>query len=102
MFRRFIRYYRDNPQGYWFKRKIFGWGWMPVTWQGWAVIGLWLLAVTFFAGTLDENSSPREVAFMFFLPILFLTVLMIRICYKKGEKPGWQWGLPEEDKKRKE
>lgn len=102
MFRRFVNYYTDNPQGYWFKRKVFGWGWVPVTWQGWIVIGFWLLAVVLFARTVDENSSSREVAFTFILPILFLTMLMLRICYKKGEKPKWQWGLPEEDGRQKE
>ena len=28
---------------YWFKRRRFGWGWTPVTWQGW-------LTVAFFIG----------------------------------------------------
>ncbi|MCF7864956.1 MAG: hypothetical protein K9M11_00420 [Candidatus Pacebacteria bacterium] len=97
MFKRYINYYKDNPQGYWFKRKVFGWGWVPVTWQGWTVIAVWLLGVLAFAFTLDKNSPPREVAFTFILPILFLTIALIRICYKKGEEPGWRWGLPKND-----
>lgn len=97
MFKEFTQYCRDNPHGYWFKRKTFGWGWVPVTWQGWAVIGLWLVAVLLFAFTLNENSSPREVAFTFILPLVFLTGLLIRVCYKKGEKPRWQWGIPKKD-----
>jgi hypothetical protein len=30
---------------YWFPAKRYGWGWgPPVTWQGWAVLVVWLLA----------------------------------------------------------
>jgi hypothetical protein len=47
-----------------------------------------------FALTIDENSPPREAMFTFFLPMTLLTVALIRICYKKGEAPRWQWGLP--------
>ena len=28
-------WYRARP-GYWFRPKLFGWGAVPVTWQGWA------------------------------------------------------------------
>jgi len=76
----------------WFKRKLYGWGWTPVTWQGWLVIAVWLILVLFFALTIDENSPTREVVFTFILPIALLTFTLIRICYKKGEKPRWQWG----------
>ncbi|HZX50161.1 MAG TPA: hypothetical protein VFE94_03385 [Candidatus Paceibacterota bacterium] len=34
----YIAYAKDNPKGHWFKRKLFGWGWTPVTRQGWAVV----------------------------------------------------------------
>lgn len=95
MYKKYVDYLRDNTERYWFKRKVWGWGWVPATWQGWVVLGLWLTAVMFFALTLDENSPPREVMFTFVLPILLLTTTLIGICYKKGEKPRWQWGLPE-------
>lgn len=100
----YIRYAKDNPQHLWFKRKLFGWGWTPVTWQGWAVIGAYIVLVSAFAFTIDESSPAREVAFTFIMPILFLTALLIRICYIKGEKPRWQWGKDiskYEDKKSK-
>ncbi|RJR13001.1 hypothetical protein C4585_02705 [Candidatus Parcubacteria bacterium] len=95
MFEKLIAYMKDNPEGYWFKRRPYGWGWVPVKWQGWTVVGLWLAGVLAFAFTLDENSPPREVAFTFVLPLFFLTALLIRICYMKGEKPRWMWGIPE-------
>lgn len=97
MFKKYLDYVKDNPKHYWFKRKIWGWGWVPVTWQGWAVIGVWLAAIAFLASTLDKNAPPREVLLMFVLPVFLLMLLLIRICYTKGEKPKWQWGLPDTD-----
>lgn len=98
MFKKYFDYYKNNPEGYWFKRKVYGYGWVPVKWQGWVTIAIWLLLVIVFSLTIDESSPPREVIFTFVLPILFLTGLLIRICYKKGEKPRWQWGLEEKKK----
>lgn len=88
----YVRYAQDNPKNLWFKRKMFGWGWTPVTWQGWAVIAVYALAMIAFAFTIDENSPTREVFFTFIFPATLLTVLLIRICYRKGESPRWQWG----------
>ncbi len=81
----------------WFKRKQYGWGWYPVTWQGWAVTLGYMVLALLFGFTIDENSPAKEHVFTFFLPITLLTVTLIRICYKKGEKPRWQWG-PENKK----
>jgi hypothetical protein len=94
MFQKHLDYFRDNPKKLWFKRKLYGWWWVPVTWQGWAVLGAYILLMFAFALTIDENSPPREAMFTFFLPMTLLTVALIRICYKKGEAPRWQWGLP--------
>lgn len=99
MISEYLDYLKDNPEHLWFKRKIYGWGWTPATWQGWLVILIWLILVLFFAFTLDENSPPREIVFTFILPITLLTITLIRVCYKFGEKPKWQWGLPKDDKK---
>ncbi|OGZ04815.1 MAG: hypothetical protein A2845_05650 [Candidatus Lloydbacteria bacterium RIFCSPHIGHO2_01_FULL_49_22] len=93
MLKRYIEYLKDNPHGYWFKRKLFGWGWTPVTWQGWLAIVLYVAALLRLSLTLDENSSTRETFFNFMLPFVLLTVLLL-ICYRKGERPRWQWGIP--------
>jgi hypothetical protein len=93
MFKHYIDYIKDNPKHYWFKAKLYGWGWTPATWQGWVVLGSYIVLVLFFGLTLDPTSPPREVAFTFLIPVAFLTISLIRICYKTGEKPRWQWGL---------
>jgi len=94
VFQKYVEYIKDNPEKYWFKRKLFGWGWTPATWQGWLVTTIYAATVIAFVFTIDENSPPREVLFTGILPFIFLTILFIRIAYKKGEKPRWQWGFP--------
>ncbi|MEX1063733.1 MAG: hypothetical protein WD898_03095 [Candidatus Paceibacterota bacterium] len=96
-FRIYVRYIKDNPKHYWFKAKLFGWGWTPASWQGWAVTGVYLVSIIFFAFTIDEASPASEVFFTFVLPITLLTIALIRIAYKTGEKPRWQWGPPKND-----
>lgn len=97
MIQEHLTYIRDNPKGYWFKRKLYGWGWTPVTWQGWIVIFVYVALVFLFASNIDDTSPVREVIFTFILPVTALTIVLLRICYRKGEKPKWQWGLPKKD-----
>ncbi len=92
MFKKYIAYIKDNPEKLWFKRKLYGWGWTPATWQGWASTLLYVLLLVAFGLTLDETSPPNEIVFTFVLPIVLLTIAFIRLAYKKGEKPRWQWG----------
>lgn len=98
MIKEYLQYLKDNPEHLWFKRKLYGWGWTPATWQGWMVLLIWLVLVLFFAFTIDKNSSISEIIFTFILPIALLTVILIGICYKFGEKPRWQWGVSKEEK----
>lgn len=97
MIKEYIRHLKDNPEGYWFKRKLFGWGWVPVTWQGWLIVLGYIILMFAFTATLDKNSPPREAAFTFLVPAAILTATLIRICYTKGEKPRWQWGYKKEE-----
>jgi hypothetical protein len=89
-----IAYYRDNPQGYWFKRKLYGWGWVPVKWQGWLVviISLGFVFAGIYVGEIDD--APGAALLGLLLMIAFLLVF----GYWKGEKPRWQWGLPKKNK----
>jgi len=89
----YINYLKDNPDNYWFKRKLYGYGWVPATWKGWLITFIYLTLVFIFALTINDTSPVREIMFTFIMPVLFLTVTFIRIAYKKGEKPSWQWGL---------
>ncbi len=98
----YIPYAKDNPEHLWFKRKLYGWGWTPVTWQGWLVTLLYIGLMVAFALTIDETSPTREIFFTLILPATLLTVSFLRIAYKKGESPRWQWGEKRKPEAKKE
>ncbi|MEK7635349.1 MAG: hypothetical protein AAB446_02900 [Patescibacteria group bacterium] len=96
MFEKYKEYYKNNPEGFWFKRKLYGWGWTPVKWQGWLVI-LAFVAFLVWNG-LSLGSEPTDTTLTwFFVKIAVAVILLILICYKKGEKPRWQWGIPKDE-----
>lgn len=83
----------------WFRRKLYGWGWTPATWQGWGILLLYVVAMVLIFINIDKDShSASDTLLNYFLPVLLLTALLIFICYKTGEKPRWQWGKRVEDK----
>lgn len=87
----------------WFRAKEYGWGWFPISWQGWAVTVLFSLLFTisflvFFGwiGTAAEAKVGfRDIAFgvlEFLAVIALLSYSLFRICTKWGEEPKWRWG----------
>jgi len=95
MLKEYSAYLKDNPKGYWFKRKLYGWGWTPVKWQGWVVIAAYIAILLAIVIPLDEKSeSDSDALFVVIGIMVILTAILIAICYWKGEKPKWQWGLP--------
>lgn len=92
MLKEYISYLKNNPEHYWFKRKLYGWGWTPATKEGWLVIITYAVLIVALALIIDNNSSIREIVYIFMLPVFLLTLSVIGICYKKGERPRWQWG----------
>lgn len=87
----YIAYLKDNPKGYWFKAKWFGWGWTPATKEGWFVTLVYIGLVLNVVGAVEKRYyTPDDLV----LPIGFLTAIFITICYWKGEKPYWRWGKP--------
>lgn len=80
----------------WFKRKKYGYGWVPHTWQGWITISTYVAIITIIIISREEyipgNPNSGSNFLVFGLPIILLTILFISIVYKKGEKPRWQWG----------
>jgi hypothetical protein len=73
---------------YWFPAKRYGWGWsLPTTWQGWLV----LAAVGAAEIALAAHLMPRE-PMMISLGSVAVVLLLLVICYVKGEPPSWRWG----------
>ena len=97
---RYITYLKDNPHHYWFRRKAYGWGWVPVRWQGWLVVILFILFSMWNALTLPPHADPTTIELLwFFIKTITAVAAIILICYKTGEKPRWQWGLPDRNEK---
>ena len=98
MLKNYLNYLKDNPKGYWFKKKLYGWGWVPVKWQGWAVIAIFVLFLIWNSIGI-KNTSTYSDAFWFLVKVILAVSLLLVICYEYGEKPGWQWGIPKNDNK---
>lgn len=100
MFKKYLNYIKDNQEHYWFRRKIWGWGWVPATWQGWLTTLAYVTFVSLLVLNREDdipgNPDSGTNFLVFGLPIIMLTAIFIFIAYKKGEKPKWQWGLPKD------
>jgi hypothetical protein len=78
----------------WFRAKSYGWGWgLPLTWQGWVIFIAYFSAVTLLALFFHPHDNSRNTPF--FTGIALLSTVLIIVCYKTGEKPGWRWGKKE-------
>lgn len=92
-YKNFLEYLRDNPKGYWFKRKLYGYGWTPATWQGFLVTLIFILGLVLDGVWFASLEKPLVRDFVIFYSILFvLIIFLIFIAYKMGEKPSWSWG----------
>ena len=79
----------NDTRKYWFPARRYGWGWgLPTSWQGWVVIGAYLLAVAAIAWTFPP--AHHMLAFQF--GIWISTAILVLVCWLKGEPPRWRWG----------
>jgi len=92
--REYFNYVKDNPHGFWFKNRLYGWGWVPAKWQGWLVTALFIIFLILNSYSLAIEEPDRiDLQWFFFRLIMAVATLML-ICFKTGEKPHWQWGKP--------
>jgi 8-oxo-dGTP diphosphatase len=57
------------------------------------VLAIYLVAMVSTFRKVDRAShSNSDTLIGFALPFIAITLLLILICYKKGEAPKWQWG----------
>jgi len=72
----------------WFKRKIYGWGWYPCSWEGWLIVLFFIVSIYIIA----KNTLVKGKVLEYFISLILLTLIIIYLGYKKGEKPRWSWG----------
>ena len=78
----------------WFRRKSYGWGWTPITWEGWfvtLVIVIIPLVIKFSLKALEFERTTQYFYTYASIPILLMALTLI--CFRFGEKPKWQWGV---------
>ena len=74
---------------YWFSAKTHGWGWgLPARWQGWVTYGVAasLLIAVFFL------FPPAREPVNFMLGTGLIALVLITVCWLKGEPPRWGKG----------
>lgn len=69
--------------GYWFAPKLFGWGATPVTWQGWAIVIGYAVAIMAVARLLPGVPAKLIVGSL-------LTASLLYVCWRKTDG-GWHW-----------
>ncbi|MBP6085316.1 hypothetical protein KA517_03710 [Candidatus Gracilibacteria bacterium] len=76
----------------WFRAKLYGYGWMPASWQGWTVLAIYLCGVIslsiFMADSLLTLWQVLAIALLF----ITQTTLLLIICVLTGERARWRWG----------
>jgi hypothetical protein len=78
----------DKPR-YWFRAKRYGWGWgLPLTWEGWVVLVVWLSA--FLSVVRSLRGPQHRVEHVLFVIGMIMALLIV--CYWKGEPGRWRWG----------
>jgi uncharacterized membrane protein YhaH (DUF805 family) len=75
---------KNSKKVYWFKAKHYGWGWYPVTWQGWLVLTVFVVIIGYRSTTMSNIIIVPE--------FIIYTVILLIICLLTGEKPRWRWG----------
>lgn len=89
----------DKKKDYWFKRRRYGYGWVPVTWQGWLTLGVLLVVVL--GGAWVVKDAPQgelsdEVA-IYLAAVLASVLVLLFISNKKGPSLRWRWGETDQD-----
>ena len=86
------------PRSSWFRPKPYGWGATPITWQGWALVLGYVIAVAVL-GTLTfgrEHTQPWIWGvFVAVVAVLTLGLLMISRRRTEGDW-RWRWGANDE------
>ncbi len=78
-----------DTKKYWFRAQRYGWGWgLPLTWQGWIIVIAYTVMII--AGIFIFPLNEKKALFICWL--VGFTILLLVICWIKGEPPRWRWG----------
>lgn len=74
---------KNGTKAAWFGPKRLGWGWEPVSWQGWAMTAVFVVAALLSVPLENRFGEPVAVGYT-----LGLTVVLMGVCVVKGTRPG--------------
>lgn len=87
----------------WFKAKTYGYGWYPASWEGWAVMAVWLMlflaGMKLFLYELNVGTNIAATTSLYLAYVAAITIALIVVAAKTGEKAAWRWGNKHDDKK---
>lgn len=89
------RWKKDKKPDIWFVRKTYGWWRTPATRQGWLAVWIYIAVIVALSTLLTWNSHQEPAAEMlrwYRIGVVVSTVLLLGVCYRKGESPKRQWG----------
>jgi hypothetical protein len=76
--------HQNEERSYWFPAKVNGIGWgMPTAWQGWVTLIVYfcLMSMSIFI------FPPGKELMLFLMSTAVLTLVLLVICWTKGESP---------------
>ena len=86
----------EDERELWFKRRRYGLGWTPVTWQGWAVVGAFVVVLIAGAVPAERAGGAAEAAYL--VVVVVAIAALVSITLRKGPTPPrWRWGTSERD-----
>lgn len=90
---------KSQENKYWFKRRRYGFGWIPSTWQGWLSLVI-MLAIIFGATYVFITTSPNNRSFFLYFNTIAMTIILaVILAASKGPSPKWRWGKKDHDNK---
>jgi hypothetical protein len=66
----------------WFGPKRWGWGWRPISWQGWLVVLIYVGAVALIASVVNKLGQTK-----FFVAIIIISIILMVVTRLTGGKP---------------
>jgi len=87
-----ILHMSERPKEYWFKRKRYGWGWVPATIEGWLVVAAFLVLL-FLGSSLMKGSNTAAAVVCWVLG----GGILIWANLTHGPAAKWRWGWKPDD-----
>jgi hypothetical protein len=86
-------------KNYWMKRRRYGWGWTPITWQGWLFTVLQTAILLTAASQMPQKPAQPSAAQLVKLIVTLLCVgiSLVLVGSLTGPKPHWRWGKSDSD-----